>query len=207
MIHKKLTIDRQTIPYHIPESWEEVTFKQFLECSEEKDSITRVSILTGIPKEFFQYQELVNHYIWLEGQLSWSHTFEEKESNVAMFKTPEGYFYFPKDVEMKSIGAYKDIQSEAQEVENPLEIYPFIVSAYYVLDRDGEYDYGKAKEMIGFFECQSCIEVINAGGFFLNKLERLRSGTKATRKTLITQVIKSLQGMIQYLKCSVLKRS
>jgi len=205
LIHKKLTIDKQTITYHIPESWGDVTFKQFLECSEEKDGINRVSILTGIPKDFFQYQELVNHYIWLEGQLEWSHTFEEKEADVAMFQTPEGYFYFPKDIEMKSIGAYKDIQSEAQEVENPLEVYPFIVAAYYVLDRDGEYDYGKAKEMLGFFEGQSCIEVINSGSFFLNKLQKLRSGTKPTQKPLNIRVIKYLRDMIRFLKSLVLK--
>jgi len=206
VIHKKLKIGKETIPYHIPESWEDVTFKQFLECSEEKDGITRVSILTGVPKEFFQYDELINHYIWLEGQLSWSHQFKEKESSMEMFKTLEGYFYFPEDVEMKSIGAYKDIQSEAQEVENPLEVYPFIVSAYYVLERDGEYDYGKAKEMISYFENQPCTAVINSGSFFLNKLERLRNGTKPTQKTLVTRAIKYLQDMIGFQKSLGLKR-
>ena len=206
MIHKTIKIGKEKLSISIPENWREVTFKQFLECNKENDSLKRVSILTGIPLEFFQYQELVDVYVWIEGVLSWSNEFIEKDSKVEVFKTPTGLFYFPKDIELKSIGAYKDIQSEAQDhEENILEIFPFICSAYYVLDRDGEYDYAKAKSMIGYFESESCMSVLNSGNFFLNKLKNLRSGTERIQRSPTIRVTKFLQAMIEYLKSLVLK--
>ena len=208
MLYRKIKITGQkSIHANIPQSWSEVTYKQFLEVKDEKDPIKRVSILTDIPVEFFQYKEMVDFYIWLEEKLIWSNKYEEEDSSGEFFRIDDYNFHFPKDINLKSIGLYWDIQSEAQESDKDvLKIFPFICAGYLQLELDTEYDYGKAKEYEKYFMSQPCNKVLNCGNFFLSKVNKLKNGTGQIQSSLITLLTKYLQGTISWLKSSVKKQ-
>ena len=109
---------------------------------------------------------------------------------------------------MLSIGLYKDIQSEAQEKkEDILSIYPLICASYYQLLKDGDYDYTKAKEYVSLFREQPCRKVHNAAGFFLSKVESLRSGTKREPNRGVIATIKRWLVSIGFQKSLDLKLS
>ena len=208
MIFRKVKITGQKdLKVHIPESWDDVTFKQLSLISDEEDGLKRVSILTNIPVETFnKYPELADFYVWLEDKLSWVNTFEPKDKDVEVFILDNDVFHFPKDIGILSIGLYQDIRNEAVENKDKIfTIYPLICASYYQLLRDGEYDYTKASELVELFENQPCIKVYNAAGFFLNKLNVLRSGTKVGVKSKVIQMTKSLLGLIGFQKSSALK--
>jgi len=210
MIFREITITNQpTLKVTIPESWEDVTFSKLQALMLEEEAIKRVSILTNIPYEFFaKYPELADFYVYLEDKLSWSNTWEEEDSEVETFILDNEVFNFPKEIGMLSIGLYKDIQSEAQEKKDEiLSIYPLICASYYQLLKDGDYDYTKAKEYVPMFMEQPCRAVHNAAGFFLSKVETLRSGTKKEPKQGVIPTIKRWLVLIGFLKSSVLKLS
>lgn len=210
MIFREIKITNQpTLKVTIPESWDDVTFSKLQELMLEDDSIKRVSILTNIPYELFtKYPELADFYVWLEDKLSWSNTWEEEESEVETFILDNEVFNFPKEIGMLSIGLYKDIQSEAQEKKDDiLSIYPLICASYYQLLKDGDYDYTKAKDYVPMFMEQPCRKVHNAAGFFLSKVEALRSGTKRGPKQGVIPMIKRWLGSIGFQKSLDLKLS
>ena len=138
--------------------------------------------------------------------MSWSNEWDDSKSKGEVFILDNETFSFPEDVGMLSIGLYKDIQNEAQENnDNILDIYPLICASYYQTLKDGEYDYKKASEYVGMFEEQPCTKVYNAAGFFLNKVQGLRSGTKVGLRSRTTRQIKNLLVSIGFLKSSSLK--
>lgn len=208
MIFRKIKITGQkTLHVSIPESWDDVTFKQFRDIHKEEDSLKRVSILTDIPYELFnKYPELADFYVWLESKLSWASEWDETNTDCEVFILEDETFNFPKDVGMMSIGLYKDMQNEAQEnKDNIIDIFPLICASYYQLIKDGEYNYVKANELVNLFDNQPCVKVYNAAGFFLNKVNVLRNGTKKGLKSRVIQTIKSLLGSIGFRKYSGLK--
>jgi hypothetical protein len=210
MIFREIKITGQdTLKVNIPESWEDVTFKQLANIIDEKDALVRVSVLTGIPVELFsKYPELADFYVWLETKLDWSSEWKDGGSDSEVFNLDDGTFYFPKDVGVLSIGLYKDIQSEAQKNKEKLHsIYPLICASYYQIIKDGEYDYIKAQNYVSMFEEQPCMKVYNAAGFFLTNVTALRNGTKKGRKSLVIQTIKKWLGSIGFQKYSGLKLS
>ena len=208
MIFKKIKItSEKPLSITVPESWDEVTFKQFYDLQKEEESLKRVSILTGIPVYMFiKYPELADFYVWVEDNLKWVNLWDNKPSDSEGFLIDGEVFQFPKDVGILSIGLYKDIQSDAQEnKDDVLSIYPFICASYYQLLKDGEYDYLKAKEYISVFDKQPCTKVYNAAGFFLSKVNELRNGTKPKLRDRVIQMIKSLLGSIGFQRYSGLK--
>jgi len=210
MIFRKIDITNQEpISVTIPESWSDVTFEQFRLSQEEGDPLKRVSILTGVPVDYFnKYPELADFYVYLEGVLSWSTEWKESSEKVEVFVLEDEVFHFPEDVGVLSIGLYKDIQSEVQEKKDKvLDTYPLICASYYQLLKDGEYDYTKAKEYYDMFDKQPCTKVFNAAGFFLNKVKGLKSGTIKEPRSRSIRWIKSLLVSIGFLKSSGLKLS
>ena len=201
MIFRQIKItNEKPLSIQIPESWDDVTYRQLESLMSEDDSLKRVSILAGIPVDMFsKYNELVDFYVWLESKLDWSNKWDEEDSKVETFILDKEVFNFPKEIGMLSIGLYKDIQSEAQEnKDNVLSIYPLICASYYQTLKDGEYDYTKSKGYIDMFKDQPCRKVWNAAGFFLNKVESLRSGTKRGVRSRVIQTIKSLLVLIGF---------
>ena len=205
MIYKQIKITNQKpLEVTIPESWDDVTFKQLKGIHNEEDGLKRLSILTGIPVDLWsKYAELADFYVWLETNLAWSSEWKEEKSNSEVFVLDNDTFYFPKDVGVLSIGLYKDMQNEATEnKDNIVNIYPLICASYYQTIRDGEYDYNKANELVEVFENQPCRKVYNAAGFFLNKVIGLRNGTKVGVRNRVIQQIKSLLGSIGFQRYS-----
>jgi len=211
MIPRKIKITGQpTLSISIPESWDDITFAQLGGIMNEEDSLKRLSILTGIPYDFWEtFPEMADFYVWVESKLNWSNEYKEDDTELKPFIIKDNeIFNFPEEVGILSIGLYKDIQSEAQENKDDLlSIYPLICASYYQLLKDGEYDYLKAKEYIGVFNQQPCKKVYNAAGFFLNKIDRLRSGTKKGLKYRLTRTIKGWLGLIGFQKPLDLKLS
>ena len=107
MIFREIKITGQdTLKVQIPESWEDVTFKQLTNVIEEKDALVRVSVLTGIPVDLFsKYPELADFYVWLEAKLDWSSEWNEEASDTQVFNLEDGTFYFPKDVGIRHRGS------------------------------------------------------------------------------------------------------
>lgn len=220
MIFRKIKITGQKdLSVSIPESWADVTFKQFVALANEKEPIERLSILTGIPSDLFvTYPDLADFYVWVETKLAWSNDWAESKSKGELFNIKGEQFHFPKEIGILSIGLYEDMKATIQEkVEGAdndedrklrqIETYPLICAAYYQLHRDGEYNYLKAEELVKVFENEPCEKVINCGGFFLNKVESLRNGTKKEPRNLVTRTTKFLQGLIGYPKSLELKQS
>ena len=210
MIFREIKItNEKPLSIQIPESWNEVTYNQLEKVMGEDEPLRRVSILTNITYELFnKYPELADFYVWLESKLDWSNKWDEEDSDVETFILDKEVFNFPKEIGMLSIGLYKDIQSEAQEnKDNVLSIYPLICASYYQTLKDGEYDYTKAKEYVSLFREQPCRKVHNAAGFFLSKVESLRSGTKKGLKQGVITTIKRWLGSIGFLKSLDLKLS
>lgn len=210
MIFREIKITGQdTLKVNIPESWEDVTFKQLAKVIDEEDALLRVSVLTGIPVELFsKYPELADFYVWLENKLGWSSEWKDVDSNAEVFLLKDEVFSFPKDVGILSIGLYKDIQSEAQKnVDKVHSIYPLICASYYQIIKDEEYDYIKAQSYVSMFEEQPCKKVYNAAGFFLSKVTELRGGTKKGLRVRVIQTIKRWLGSIGFQKYLGLKLS
>jgi len=208
MIFREIKITNQKpVKAEIPESWDDVTFKQLNALMNDDDTLSRLSILTNIPKHYFsKYPELADFYVWVESKLEWANKWDEDNSDVETFMLKDGVFNFPKDIGMLSVGLYKDIQSEVQENKDDiLSTYPLICASYYQIIKDGEYDYIKAKEYISMFDDQPCKAVWNAAGFFLSKVESLKNGTKRGVRGRVIQVIKRWLALIGFRKYSGLK--
>jgi len=208
MIFREIKITNQKpIKAVIPESWDDVTFSQFHKLMNESSAIKRVSILTGVNPNFFnKYPEMADFYVWIEEKLSWSNKWDEEESDCEVFLLGDEVFNFPKDIGVLSVGLYKDIQNEVESNKDDIiSIYPLICASYYQAIRDGEYDYKKAADCVGMFNEQPCRKVFNAGGFFLSKVKKLRSGTKVGAKAKIIQMIKNWLALIGFQKYSGLK--
>lgn len=210
MILREIKITNQpTLHVYIPESWDDVTFKQVADLQKEEDPLKRLAILTGIPDFLFdKYPELADFYVWVESKLSWSNEWKENESKLEVFILEDDVFHFPEDIGIHSVGLYEDIKKELQENKgNEIVMYPLICASYYQILKDGKYDYTKAAEYIEVFNQQPCRKVFNSATFFLNKIQRLRSGTGKEPKTPVTQMIKKLLGLKGYQKYSGLKLS
>jgi len=208
MLFKKINITNQKpLKVQEPQSWDDVTFKQFRDIQKESDSLGRLSILTGIPVDFFnKYPDLADYYVYLEHNMSWSNEWDDSKSSGEVFILDNETFSFPKDVGMLSVGLYKDIQNEAQENKDSiLDIYPLICASYYQVLRDGEYDYKKASGLVEVFENQPCVKVYNAASFFLNKVQGLRNGTKVGLKSQVIRMTRKWLGLIGLRKFSGLK--
>ena len=208
MIFREIKITgRDTLKVSIPESWDDVTFKQFRLIANEEDELTRLSILTGIPTDLFnKYPELADFYVWVGNNLRWSNEWTEDKSDVECFLLGDDIFHFPKDIGMLSVGLFKDIQNEAKDnSEDITSIYPLICASYYQLLKDGEYDYVKAEGYKKLFEGQPCRKVYNAAGFFLSKVTELRNGMKVKRKRQAILTIKRWLGLIGFQRFSGLK--
>ena len=208
MIFREIKITgKDTLKVSIPESWDDVSFKQFRLISNEKDELKRLSILTGIPTDLFnKYPELADFYVWVGNNLRWSNEWVEDESSSECFLIEDDVFHFPKDVGMLSIGLFKDIQNEASEnIDDITSIYPLICASYYQLLKDGEYDYVKAEGYKKLFENQPCKKVYNSAGFFLSKVNELRDGTKVKRKSQVILTIRKWLGLIGFQRFSGIK--
>jgi len=208
MLYRKIDITgREPISIEIPESWDDVTYSQFIGISNEEDQLKRLSILTKIPDDLFiKYPELADFYVWVESSLQWSNKWDEKENLYESFLIDNDTFHFPKDIGVLSIGLYKDLQKEIQDnKDNILNIYPLICASYYQLIKDGEYDYNKAANYVSVFNKQPCKKVYNSAGFFLNKLSELRSGTLNEQKKGVIPTIKRWLALIGFLRYLGLK--
>lgn len=155
---------------NIPISWHEVTWGQYLQLIEPKNLIEILSIFTGIPNDKLYKARITG----LEPVLI-ALKFMDEGMDIPETPTKLGKYDLPKDITLKTIEQYQLLQKEVEKSSKETELsgkMRFVANyaAIYCQGENDEFDYDKSMELAREFESYSCIEVMAAGTFFLNKL-------------------------------------
>lgn len=160
----------------IPTQWEEVTLIQYVDILDGKtDSIRLVSIFTGI-----DYETLKSSLIIGLDQVLIAMQFTQKPPTIPM-PTQVGPFKISNpDIKFESLAMFEDMKqamiNSPKDLPGLIRSYADICALYLQKQRDGEYSYQKAKEMVKEVEKYPAVQVIGLASFFLMKLIGLTSG-------------------------------
>lgn len=143
---------------HIPTSWKEVTFKQFLELDGAKES-KALSIFTGIEEKTLKKAKIRN----LDKVMACL-SFLQFNLDIKFDKKFPAFDY-------TAFGKYSDIKEIIATTENDKLIYKYPL--LYALYECEPYDYDTAAEKVGEYEKKPCEEVVAMGNFLLLKLIEL----------------------------------
>ena len=196
----------QEYKFSVPENWDEVSFKDFLDFYQNKDDIEAViSVLTGLPVDFVSnpdYTELMIKIVEdinalgdipnLKKQPKSLWTYEDKRVNLKLdsFKWTVSIAQQIDSVEIKS-----QLNEDSTDVEI-FNIYADICAMFMqpYFD-DAPYNYGESQKYKPYFMEQPFAEVVRLGTFFLSKQMRLkRNSTNHYLKTH-TMLTKLMQGL------------
>lgn len=155
---------------NIPIAWEEVTWGQYLQLIEPKNIIEVLSIFTEIPKETLYKSKITG----LEPVLV-ALKFIQQGMDIPEHPTRLGKYELPQDITLKTIEQYQLLQREIEKSTEASDLVGKIrfvanFAAIYCQGLDEEFDYDKSLALAKEFDNYSCIEVLAAGTFFLNKL-------------------------------------
>lgn len=155
---------------NIPISWSEVTWGQYLQLIEPKNVIEILSIFTGIPKEQLYKAKITG----LEPVLI-ALKFIDQGMDIPERPTKLGKYEIPKDITLETIEQYQLLQKEIDKATEATDLVGRIkfvanYAAIYCQGLNEEFDYDKSIALAKEFENESCIDVMAAGTFFLNKL-------------------------------------
>lgn len=160
-----MTLNGIKVEKQIPTSWEEVSFKQFLELAKCKTITDKLSLFTGIEASTLRKAK-INNLTQIIQILS----FTEQPPEVDRVPKEILGYKIPQDLEIESTGQFEDLKLEAAKIkeEEPdtVDVYAMFC-AIYVTD---PYDYEKAKELKETFLNAPCEEVMAVGNFTLLKL-------------------------------------
>lgn len=160
----------------IPTQWEEVTLIQYCEILKSPpSSISLVSIFTGI-----DYETLKSSLIIGLDQVLIAIQFTHKPPTIPM-PTQVGPFKISNpDIKFESLAMFEDMKQAMikapKDLPGLIRSYADICALYLQKQRDGEYSYQKAKEMVKEVEKYPAVQVIGLASFFLMKLIGLTSG-------------------------------
>jgi hypothetical protein len=182
-------------PAQIKSSWEEVTMQEYCEIIKGTlDSAKIISIFTKIPYENVK-EATINGLESVLETLSFLNSVPEipvKPVKCGKFSIPDG------KIEFESLALFEDMRSEMrkspQDIAGFTAHYAQFVCLYLQRLRDGKYNYTAAKEMIPEIMEMPALEVLSLGNFFLIKLQRLSSGTKASSPPISQSQKKSKPG-------------
>ncbi len=175
---------------HMPSSWEDLTFSQYIKIMEgQKDIPGIISVLTGIDVEVLRKAEIkgLDMVIQSIAFLNKPPKFDGVCSQVGKYKLPlnsKGEF----NIQFESLAQFEDMrQAMRQVVSNDIKshtlAYATYVSIYLQKIKDKEYNYDDALKMIPDVMQMPAHEVIIAGGFFFLKLLNSLHGTPTTSPT------------------------
>lgn len=189
----QITLNGAKVEKDIPESWDQVTFRQCIALIKCGDNDTKkISIFTGIDEETLLKSQINNLYTLL-GVLS----FLKKDMTYTMPTSILGY-NLPQDLETESTAQYADLQliiagfDKDDQLKN-IQTYPLIIATY--VRFDGEYDYKKSETLVDKFFDAPCTEVMAVGNFTLARLLALKlnipmpSRRAATPKSKLRRVL------------------
>lgn len=155
---------------NIPISWQEVTWGQYLQLIEPKNTVEILSIFTGIPKE-----ELYKSVITGLEPVLVALKFMNEGMDIPERPTKLGKYNLPKDITLQTIEQYQILQKEIQKSTEASDLVGKIgfvanYAAIYCQGMNEQFDSDKSVALAKEFEKESCIEVLAAGSFFLHKL-------------------------------------
>lgn len=173
-----ITLNGVKVKKEIPDSWDQVTFEQFLKLAQCKSDPAKIlSVFTGV-KETVLIKSRIQNLGLVVQHLS----FLEKPMSVVIPKKIFNY-KIPENLEFQSIAQYQDLEAECakfsqkkeDEIENAKR-FPLMVATYCVED----YSWEAAEKLAPIFYGAPCEEVLAVGNFTLVKLVELKANTKVT---------------------------
>lgn len=185
----------------IPITWDEVTFKQFLDLSKiGPDDAGILAYFFNIDKETVKKAKIKN----LDSVIN-ALQFLKKDIDYKNLPSAILGYDIPQNLEFETIGQYEDIKAELAKVKDGKEIdvlslYPLFVATYAMKPYDGL----KVDEFAEQFFNAPCGEVLAVGNFTLMKLSGLRKPSKITRlreaiqRMKLVQVIKSWRSNLAF---------
>jgi hypothetical protein len=178
MIKIKITISSLTYEKDIPTSWDEVTYRQFLEmydCGE--DYAKLISLFTGIEVEKLRKAKIFNFDKVLE-------ILQFLSTKPADAVPPKILKYtIPKNLEFETIGQFEDLKKEIENSKSlspfeQMQRYPLYCATYACSQEFGEYDWRHAERIAPYFLNAPALEVLAVGNFTLVKLIGLKFSIK-----------------------------
>lgn len=191
-----ITLNGVAVKKEIPQSWEQVKFREFLQISDApKEKTARsshiLSALTGIDVETIKKAKITN----LDDVLL-ALSFFDYDADLKVPNTCLGY-KIPKDLGFETVAQYEDLKLHIKESEErkdtPIQTmanYPLYCALYTCAEKYGEYDWKKAEEMAPAFMDAPAMEVLAIGYFTFVKLIGLKNGIKSNAHKPVTRLKK-----------------
>jgi hypothetical protein len=178
----KITIElnKVKVSKDIPISWDEVTFRQFLELAEAGNDRAKIlSVFTGIEPETLRKSRITN-FDKINTILGFV---ERNELNITKIPDKVLGYKIPKNLELETIGQFEDLKLQAKSIKDnskeSLSAYTRMCAIYSVTP----YDWSEAERIAPYFMDAPCGEVLAVGNFTLMKLMPLsESGLKRLLK-------------------------
>lgn len=194
----KITITHNgvKIQKNIPVSWDEVSFRTFLDLAKiGRDSSKILSLFTGVDEDIIRAAKIVN----LDNVLT-ALSFLETKLSYAIPEKVNGYD-IPKNLEFKSTGQFEDLKQECAKFDpqdgfKNMERYPVILATYALKD----YSWEAAEALAPIFLDAPCQEVLAVGNFTLMKLRELNESGKLTYLQAVSPMTRLRLAMRGYLR-------
>lgn len=154
---------------NIPTSWEDVTFRQFIDLSfNSKDIYSRMGILLGIDPQIARKAKFQG----LEGIIRVL-AFLSQEAKLYEHPVKCGPYKFPQDITLESLEQFEVMnrlmkETAGKKPQDHIESLA-IYAAIYCQGIDGDFDEEKAMKLAKDFDAYPCLEVMSAGDFFMRK--------------------------------------
>lgn len=169
-------------PIEITDSWEKMTFAQYLRLLKAKDdTIEIISIITGIENEVLRKAKIggLPKLMFLARFMQQPPKFPEKPTKIGKYKLPlnsKGIF----DIQLESLAQFEDMRHVMNNLKEGVhahtEAYATYCALYLQKIRDEEYDSDKAFKMVPELMEYPASDIISAGGFFFVRLQNLSTG-------------------------------
>jgi len=181
--------------YQIPTTWEDVTFKQYIQLFDLKDdTIQLVSIFTGL-----EYDILKNAVIVGLDDILKALSFVNKKPEFPGSVSQCGPYQIPNNtkgqfnIQHESLAQFEDMRQimrkiPANDIKEHTKAYGKYVAIYLQKIKNGEYKPLMVPEMEDEVENMPAFEVCSLGAFFFLKLWSLSTGTvSASPSTALTK--------------------
>lgn len=185
-----IIVNGKPLERNIPTSWEQVTFRQFLELDKFGNDITKViAYFIGIDHEVLLKAKLIDmdKVIAVLGFLN-------RQAQPVIPTSICGY-PVPKDLGFEEVQMFVDLKAYIAESKGlpPLEQlakYPVYCGVYACKHRYGRYDFQLAEKLSEVFFNAPCTEVLGIGNFTLLKLTGLNMNIAASSRRPLTRWMK-----------------
>lgn len=155
--------------HQIPESYEEMTFKMWVDivdAKKKKDYDGIISIFTGLSLEEIKGARIEGLEILIRKL-----AFLQIEPQINETPISLGQFVFPKDITFESTEQYQDTLNEVKRNQelNDIGESNKSLALYAAIYCQKPYDAERAKVLAESFMALPCLEVVAAGSFFMFK--------------------------------------